>query len=200
MIENYKEFKNMLENLTLKSKLLLHSCCGPCSSYTIEFLKKYFDITIFYSNDNIYPYVEFVKRSDEQKRLVKLLDNNIEVIIDTYDDSRYYEAVKGLENLGEHSKRCYECMSFRMKRAALYAKNNNFDYFTTTLSISPYKNSKWINEIGYKLENEIGINFLYSDFKKEEGYKKSIELSKKYNLYRQDYCGCVYSYKEREER
>lgn len=200
MIESYKEFKNMLENLTIKPKLLLHSCCGPCSSYTIEFLKKYFDITIFYSNDNIYPYVEFIKRSDEQKRLVKLLDNNIDVIIDTYDDSRYYEAVKGLENLGEHSKRCYECMSFRMKRAALYAKNNNFDYFTTTLSISPYKNSKWINEIGYKLENEIGINFLYSDFKKEEGYKKSIELSKKYNLYRQDYCGCVYSYKEREER
>lgn len=199
LIETYKDFKNMLEKLTTRPKLLLHSCCGPCSSYTIEFLKKYFDITIFYSNDNIYPYEEFIKRSEEQKRLVNLMDNNIKVIIDTYDDKRYYESIKGLESLGEHSKRCYECMKFRMERAAKYALENNFDYFTTTLSISPYKNSDWINEIGYNIEKEMGIDFLYSNFKKEEGYKKSIELSKKYNLYRQDYCGCIFSYKERRE-
>lgn len=200
MISNYKEFKNMLSSLTYRPKLLLHSCCGPCSSYTILFLNKYFDLDIFYSNDNIYPYEEFLKRSEEQKRLVKELGFNINVVVDTYDSKRYYDAVSGLENLGEHSKRCYMCYKLRLKRAAEYAKNNGYEYFTTTLSISPYKNASWINELGYMLEDEIGIKYLYSDFKKEEGYKESIRLSREYNLYRQDYCGCVFSKEERDKK
>lgn len=200
MISNYKEFKNMLSSLTYRPKLLLHSCCGPCSSYTILFLNKYFDLDIFYSNDNIYPYEEFLKRSEEQKRLVKELGFNINVVVDTYDSKRYYDAVSGLENLGEHSKRCYMCYKLRLKRAAEYAKNNGYEYFTTTLSISPYKNASWINELGYMLEYEIGIKYLYSDFKKEEGYKESIRLSREYNLYRQDYCGCVFSKEERDKK
>lgn len=200
MISNYKEFKNMLSSLTYRPKLLLHSCCGPCSSYTILFLNKYFDLDIFYSNDNIYPYEEFLRRSEEQKRLVKELGFNINVVVDTYDSKRYYDAVSGLENLGEHSKRCYMCYKLRLKRAAEYAKNNGYEYFTTTLSISPYKNASWINELGYMLEDEIGIKYLYSDFKKEEGYKESIRLSREYNLYRQDYCGCVFSKEERDKK
>lgn len=200
MISNYKEFKNMLSSLTYRPKLLLHSCCGPCSSYTILFLNKYFDIDIFYSNDNIYPYEEFFKRSEEQKRLVKELGFNINVVVDAYDSKRYYDAVSGLENLGEHSKRCYMCYKLRLKRAAEYAKENGYEYFTTTLSISPYKNASWINELGYMLEDELGIKYLYSDFKKEEGYKESIRLSREYNLYRQDYCGCVFSKEERDKK
>lgn len=197
MINNYKEFKKFIVNLDYKPKLLLHSCCAPCSSHTLMILKKYFDITIYYSNDNIHPKVEFDRRLKEQIEFVAKIDDSITVIFDEYNDNDYFEAVKGLELLGEHSKRCYECYKLRLTKTANKAKFLGFDYFSTTLSISPYKNSNWINEIGYALEKEFGVLYLFSDFKKEEGYKNSIKLSKEYDLYRQDYCGCIYSFQER---
>jgi len=200
MIDNYKNFKKWLDKLEYKPRLLLHSCCAPCSSHTILLLKKYFDITIYYSNDNIHPKPEYDKRLLEQINFVKNIDENIKVIYDEYNAEDYFNAVKGLEDLGEHSKRCYECYFLRMKKTAIKAKENNYEYFSTTLSISPYKNSKWINEIGYSLEEEYNVLYLFSDFKKEEGYKNSIKLSNEYGLYRQDYCGCIYSYNERSQR
>lgn len=181
-------------------KLLLHACCAPCSSYVLEYLSKYFEITIYYYNPNIYPETEYQRRINELKKFISNYKsiNKINLIEENYNTDEYYKAVKGYEKLGERSERCYKCYEFRMKHACMYAKENNFDYFTTTLSISPYKNSTWINEIGEKLEKEYGIKYLYADFKKKNGYKRSLELSKEYNLYRQDYCGCVYSKQERE--
>ena len=197
MINNYKEFKLFIDNLDYRPKLLLHSCCAPCSSHVITLLDKYFDITIFYSNDNIYPFEEFNKRLEEEIRFCKEINPNIKVINDSYIYEDFLNAIKGKENLGERSPRCYECYKFRLEKTAIKAKDLGFDYFTTTLSISPHKNSSWINEIGFDLESKYNIKYLYSDFKKEEGYKRSIELSKEYGLYRQDYCGCVYSLKEK---
>lgn len=199
MVENYKDFIEFCESLDYKPRLLLHSCCGPCSSWTMTLLAKYFNLDIYYTNDNIYPREEFDYRLSEQKRIAEELNLGVNVIEDGYDDKNYYEAVKGKENLGEHSLRCYECYKFRMIKTAKKAKEMGYEYFTTTLSISPYKNSTWINEIGYEIEKEIGIKFLYSNFKKADGYKKSIEFSKEHDLYRQDYCGCVFSYNERRE-
>lgn len=202
MIDSYNDFKLFLDrnikNLSVKPKLLLHTCCAPCSSYTIKFLKDYFDITIFYSNDNISPLEEYNHRLNEQIRFANLF--NINVLYDEYKNEDYLTAIKGEEKLGERSHRCYDCYKLRLEKTAQKAKNLGFDYFTTSLSISPYKVSKWINEIGYLLEDKYNIKFLYSDFKKEEGYKESIRLSKEYNLYRQDYCGCVYSKNERDEK
>lgn len=200
MISNYNEFKNFINNLDYKPTLLLHACCAPCSSHTLFLLKDFFKITIFYSNDNIYPESEYFKRLDEINNFVKNISNDIKVIFDKYNEDDYYNAVKGLENLGEKSKRCYECYKLRLEKTAIKAKELNYDFFTTTLSISPYKVEKWINEIGYMLEEKYNIKYLFSDFKKEAGYQDSIELSKKYCLYRQDYCGCKYSLKERDER
>ena len=200
MINNYKEFKAFLEKLDSRPKLLLHSCCAPCSSYVITFLDKYFDITIFYSNDNIYPVSEFNKRLDEEIKFCLKINPNIKVIYDEYEYNDYLNAIKGKENLGERSPRCYECYKFRLEKTAKKAKELGYDYFTTTLSISPHKNSTWINEIGNVLESEYNVKYLYSDFKKEEGYKRSIELSKEYGLYRQDYCGCVYSLNEKSTK
>ena len=197
MINSYKEFKMYIEKLENKPKLLLHSCCAPCSSHTLMVLKKYFDITIFFSNDNIHPKKEYDKRLEEQIRFVKEIDDSIDVIYEKYDESDYFQVVKGLEHLGEHSLRCYECYKLRLTKTCIKAKELGYDFFSTTLSISPYKNSKWINEIGYMLEEKYLVKFLYSDFKKEEGYKNSIKLSNEYGLYRQDYCGCIYSYNER---
>ena len=197
---NYqKELEKILEKLNLnnKPKLLLHACCGPCSSYVVEYLSKYFDITIYYYNPNIYPKEEYERRLNELKKFMGIFNNNIKVIEEIYNEEDYNSAVKNLEHLGEKSIRCYNCYEFRMNKAAKFAKDNNYDYFTTTLSISPHKNSKWINEIGSLLEQKYNIKYLYSDFKKKEGYKRSLELSKEYNLYRQDYCGCKYSKKER---
>ncbi len=195
MINSYKEFKEFLNTLEYKPKLLLHACCAPCSSYSIVLLKEYFDITIFYSNDNIAPIEEYNKRLDEIIRFARIFD--IEVLHDAYNESDYDNAVKGLEHLGEKTRRCYECYKLRLTKTAIKAKELGFDYFSTTLSISPYKIARWINEIGYMLEDEYKVNYLYSDLKKEDGYKKSIELSKEYNLYRQDYCGCKYSKEEK---
>lgn len=198
MINSYKEFKVFLSELDSRPKLLLHSCCAPCSSHVITLLDKYFDITIFYSNDNIYPFEEYNKRLEEEIRFCKCINPNIKVVFDDYNYEDFVNAIKGKENLGERSIRCYECYKFRLEKTVIKAKEQGYDYFTTTLSISPHKNSKWINEIGSMLESKYNIKYLYSDFKKEEGYKHSIELSKEYGLYRQDYCGCVYSVRERK--
>ena len=199
MIDNYNDFKKYLNNLDYKPKLLLHACCAPCSTHCLKILSNYFDITIFYSNDNISPEEEFYKRLDEIKRFINEYNKDIKLIDNGYDESSFNEAIKGLENKGERSERCYNCYKLRLLKTAEFAKNNGFEYFSTTLSISPYKNSKWINEIGYEIEEKYDIKYLYSDFKKEDGYNDSIKMSKEYNLYRQDYCGCIYSKKERSE-
>ncbi len=195
MVNSYKELKVFLKSLTERPKLLLHSCCAPCSTHVIMLLKKYFDITVFYSNDNIYPKEEFVKRLNEEIKFCQ--GQAINVLFTEYNEEDYLAAIKGYETLGEKSLRCYECYKFRLEKTVKKAKELGFDYFTTTLSISPHKNSEWINAIGRELENKFNINFLYSDFKKEEGYKNSVKLAKDYNLYRQDYCGCRYSLRER---
>ena len=200
MISNYNEFKNFITNLDYKPSLLLHACCAPCSSHTLMVLKDYFKISIFYSNDNIYPESEYNKRLDEIITFSKKISNDIDVIYDKYNENDYNMAVKGLEHLGERTKRCYECYKLRLEKTAIKAKELNYDYFSTTLSISPYKVEKWINEIGYMLEEKYNIKYLFSDFKKEAGYTDSINLSKEYGLYRQDYCGCKYSLQERDER
>lgn len=181
-------------------KLLLHACCGPCSSYVLEYLSNFFEITVYYYNPNIYPEGEYIRRMEEAKKFISVFPtkNKIEFVEENYDPQKYYNSISGLEKLGERSKRCYKCYEFRMEEAAKYASINNYDYFTTTLSISPYKNAEWINEIGINLENKYNIKYLFSDFKKNNGYKRSLELSKEYNLYRQAYCGCVYSKQERE--
>ena len=194
--------KEMEELNSLKSvkKLLLHSCCAPCSSHVISFLTKYFDITILYYNPNISPRSEYEKRKQEQIKLLDMIEtkNKLDYIDCDYDNDLYNEKVKGYESCKERGERCTICFNLRLQKTALLAKENNYDYFCTTLSVSPYKNSKLINEIGEKLEKEYNVKWLYSDFKKDNGYKNSIELSKKYGLYRQDYCGCIYSKIERE--
>jgi epoxyqueuosine reductase len=198
MIKDYKEFLNFIQNLDHKPTLLLHTCCAPCSTHTINVLKDYFDITIFYSNSNIAPETEFMKRLDEQIRYAKKF--NINVIEDTYNFNEYLDKIKGHEHDGEKSKRCYLCYELRLDHTAKLAKEKGFEYFTTSLSISPYKVERWINEIGYKLESIYGINYLYSNFKKDNGYKDSIKISNEEGMYRQDYCGCPFSKMEREER
>ncbi len=175
--------------------LLLHSCCAPCSSYCLEYLSNFFKITIFYYNPNITEKEEYLKRVTEQQRLISELPqkNKIKFIEGNYNPDLFFDISKGLEREPEKGKRCFRCYELRMRETALIAKKNNFDYFATTLTLSPYKNANWVNEIGEKLESELNIKYLYSDFKKKNGYKRSIELSKIYNLYRQDYCGCIYS-------
>ena len=190
MITNYKEFEKFLENTKEKKKLLIHACCGPCSTSVLELLNKYFLIDVLYYNPNIYPEEEYKKRLNELKKVSK------NVISLSYDSNLFTDLVKGLETEKEGGLRCYKCIEARLRKTATYAKENGYDFFTTTLSVSPHKNSKMINEIGYKLEKEYNIKYLYSDFKKKEGYKRSITLSKDLNLYRQTYCGCKYSIKE----
>lgn len=176
-------------------KLLLHSCCAPCSSYVLEYLSKYFEITIVYYNPNISPYDEYKKRLDEQVRLINEMKsvNKIFLLECSYDNEVYEKEIKGLELEPERGSRCLKCYRLRLKYTAKLAKEKGFDYFGTTLSVSPYKSSEVLNRIGEELSCVYNIPYLYSDFKKKEGYKRSIELSKIYNLYRQDYCGCKYS-------
>ena len=176
-------------------KLLLHSCCAPCSSYVLEYLSKYFKITIVYYNPNISPYDEYKKRLDEQIRLINKMKsiNKISLLECSYDNEVYEEEIKGLELEPERGSRCLKCYHLRLEYTAKLAKEKGFDYFGTTLSVSPYKSSEVLNRIGEELSCVYNIPYLYSDFKKKEGYKRSIELSKIYNLYRQDYCGCKYS-------
>ena len=196
----YKEILKKESKKEKKPKLLLHCCCAPCSTYCLEQLTSVFDVTLYFYNPNITDEKEYNLRLDELKKLVEIAYNNdISIISETYNSSEFYSAIKGLENLGEMSKRCYNCYSLRLEKTAIKAKEKAFDYFTTTLSISPYKSAKYLNEIGEILSKKYAINYLYADFKKEGGYYRSIELSKKYSLYRQDYCGCVYSKQEREK-
>ena len=182
-------------------KLLLHSCCAPCSSYVLEYLTNFFDITILFYNPNISSKEEYDKRLKELKRLIKEIphSNQIEIIEARYEPKEFIEIAKGLEDIPEGGERCFKCYRLRLEEAAIFAKENNFDYFTTTLSISPHKNAQKLNEIGEDLEKQYQINYLYADFKKKGGYQRSIELSRKYDLYRQDFCGCIYSKIEREK-
>lgn len=175
--------------------LLMHSCCAPCSSYCLQYLAEYFHITILYYNPNISPKEEYEKRVAEQKRLLRELPVKYEVsfLEGTYDPDRFFEMAKGLEDVPEGGERCFRCYEMRQREAAVYAKEGGFDYFTTTLSVSPHKNAQKLNEIGLALEQEYGVRYLVSDFKKKGGYLRSIELSREYDLYRQNYCGCVYS-------
>lgn len=191
---NYdKELEKIIkENYGKKTKVLLHSCCGPCSSACIERLKDYFDITVFYYNPNIEPEIEYIKRKEEQIRLIKEI-GGINFLDCDWENERFKELSKGLEDLPEGGYRCHKCYGERLERTAIEAKQGGYDYFCTTLTVSPYKNSQVINSIGKEISEKIGIKYLFSDFKKKEGYKRSVELSKKYNLYRQDYCGCNYS-------
>ncbi len=181
--------------------LLMHSCCAPCSSYCLTYLAQYFRITIFYYNPNISPETEYKKRVKEQIRLIQSLDVRypISFVEGTYEPEKFYEMAKGLEEVKEGGIRCFACYKMRQREAAYYAKEHGFDYFTTTLSVSPHKNAQKLNEIGLWLQEEVGVAYLVSDFKKKGGYLQSIELSKKYDLYRQDYCGCEFSKRQREQ-
>ncbi len=208
-------YQKQLDELIQKNKnerksLLLHSCCAPCSSYVLEYLREYFDITVFFYNPNISSKGEYEKRLQEEIRLIEAYNKQVEsgnfenmhstvnagviqVIQAPYEPSLFYEEVKGYEQLGEGSERCKRCFRLRLRKSAETARQNGFDYFTTTLTISPLKNAEWLNEIGREEGEKEGILFLPSDFKKRDGYKRSIELSGEFGLYRQDFCGCGFS-------
>ncbi len=200
---NYqKELDHILERLAAQEEapaLLLHSCCAPCSSYVLEYLSSFFKITVFYYNPNIYPESEYRARAEEQERLIKELPaaHPVSFLEGRYLPKDFYAVTKGMEQLPEGGERCFACYRLRLSEAARAAKEGGFHYFATTLSISPLKNAEKLNEIGESLASEYGVVWLPSDFKKRDGYKRSIQLSKEYGLYRQDYCGCVYSYRER---
>lgn len=199
---NYqKNLDKIIENIEKSGEtptLFLHSCCAPCSSYVLEYLSEYFKITIFYYNPNIYPEEEYLKRVAEQKRLISQLPTKNKVDFEEigYDSSEFFNAVKGLENIPEGGERCFACYKLRLEKTAKLAAEKGFDYFATTLSISPYKNAQKLNEISEELGEIYKVKALPADFKKKEGYKRSIELSAEYNLYRQNYCGCVFSKRE----
>lgn len=191
---------NLLEKEERVPRLLLHSCCAPCSSYVLEYLSNYFHITVFYYNPNIYPESEYTKRILEQQTLISRMPVRypISFIAGNYDKDRFYEMAKGLETAKEGGARCIKCYELRLREAAQIAKSGDFEYFTTTLSISPLKNAAKLNEIGSRLAEEYQVKYLPSDFKKKNGYKRSIELSKEYGLYRQDYCGCEFSIRNQD--
>ena len=196
---NYQlEMEKVLRTLDgTRPKLLLHACCAPCSSATLERLSTHFDLTILYYNPNIYPPEEYHRREAELERFVEQAGYHYPVVELPYDPQEFYTAVKGLENEPEKGARCTVCYRLRMRRAAQYAAEHGFDWFTTTLSISPHKDAKRINAIGQELEQEFGVRHLPSDFKKQNGYLRSLQLSEEYGLYRQDYCGCEFSAKAR---
>ena len=196
---NYqKELEKELERVLASGRtprLLLHSCCAPCSSYVLEYLSAFFQITVFYFNPNISPREEYEKRVQEQQRLIgeMKLPRPVSFLEGAYHPEDFFAMAKGMEELPEKGERCYHCYRLRLRETAQTAAQNGFDYFCTTLSISPMKNARWINEIGRELEQEYQVKWLSSDFKKKEGYKRSIALSQEYGLYRQNYCGCVFS-------
>lgn len=202
-VRNYqKELDKIIEDAGARDggapSLFLHSCCAPCSSYVLEYLRQYFRITVFYYNPNITEDAEYRKRVEEQKRLIAAYNQKaqgyaIEVLEGDYEPDLFFQIAKGLEACPEGGERCFACYELRLLETAKRAQAGNYDYFTTTLSISPLKNAAKLNEIGEKLAASCGVAWLPSDFKKRDGYKRSIELSKEYELYRQDYCGCVYS-------
>ena len=203
---NYqKELERIIEQLQKGQtvpRLLLHSCCAPCSSYVLEYLSEFFEITVFYYNPNIFPEGEYTKRILEQQTLIHDMPTKYPVsfLAGAYDSDKFYAMAKGMENLKEGGARCFGCYALRLEETAKLAKEGQFDYFTTTLTISPSKNAEKLNQIGSKLADKYGIAYLPSDFKKKNGYKRSIELSKEYGLYRQDYCGCEFSQRERMNR
>ena len=188
--------EDIIKNMQGKPKLLLHACCGVCSSSVIEKLYPFFEITILYYNPNIYPKEEYIKRLNTQKEIIDKMNINIKLLEIGYLNEEFENIAKGLEDEKEGGTRCTKCFYLRLEKTAKIAKNLNYDYFTTTLSVSPYKDSQKLNKIGEVLEKEYNVKYLYSDFKKKEGYKRSNELAKIYNLYRQHYCGCKYSLKE----
>ena len=195
---NYqKELEKIIANNEkegVKPTLLLQVCCAPCSSYCLEYLHEYFNITVLFYNPNIYPESEYAARESELLRLIDELGfNDINVMKTTFNPDEFYTAVKGFEDCKEGGDRCKICYRLRLEKTAELAKSGGFDYFCTTLSISPLKSAEALCTIGLELEKEYGVKYLLSDFKKKEGYKRSIELSREYNLYRQDYCGCVFS-------
>ncbi len=181
------------KELGIKPKLLLHCCCGPCTTASLERLIEAFDVSLFYYNPNITLEDEYKKRLVTLEEFISKYNKSIKIIEGDYEPSKYLDMVKDYKLDKEGGQRCYLCYLMRLRKSAEYAFSNNFDYFTTTLSISPHKNSEWINKIGEELEKEIGIKYLYTDLKKKNGYKRSLELSKEFDLYRQDYCGCPYS-------
>ena len=207
----------ILQNKNNRKKLLLHSCCAPCSSYVLEYLREYFDITVFFYNPNISSMSEYEKRVREEIRLIEAYNEQvrtgnfgnmnstekagkIEILEAPYEPAEFYNAVKGYEHCPEGGERCKKCFELRLQRSAKVAKEGGFDYFTTTLTISPLKNAEWLNEIGRCEGEKEGVLFLPSDFKKKDGYKRSIQLSKDFGLYRQDFCGCGFSKAETEEK
>jgi hypothetical protein len=204
---NYsKELDKIMADASERGKhLFLHSCCAPCSSYVLEYLRSFFRITVFYYNPNITEDTEYRKRVAEQKRLIAAFNSQpicdafpIEIMEGDYDTQSFFQSIRGLEQCREGGERCFACFTLRLRETAEKAKEAGADYFTTTLTISPLKNAGKINEIGELLAKEYGVPFLPSDFKKKNGYQRSVELSAKYGLYRQDYCGCIFSKAERE--
>ena len=183
-------------------KLLIHSCCAPCSSYCLEYLSNFFEITVLYYNPNIFPEEEYVYRMDEQRRFIEKFPakHHIKLIETPYTPNDFFDIVKGYENEPEGGERCSRCFKLRLEYTAKIAKEMGMDYFTTTLSISPLKNAEKLNTIGETLSNIYEVPYLFSDFKKRNGYKRSVELSKEYDMYRQNFCGCVYSMREAKER
>jgi len=198
---NYqKELEQILDAIQISGstpRLLLHSCCAPCSSYVLEYLNQYFSITVLYYNPNIAPREEYEHRKAEQIRLIAEGNwtNPVSFLDCDWENEAFMAMAKGLEDIPEGGVRCFACYELCLAAAAKAAKASGFDYFTTTLSISPLKNAEKLNTIGEKLAEQYGVPHLPADFKKKEGYKRSIELSRKYGLYRQDYCGCIYSKK-----
>ena len=194
--------QEQINNAKEGSKLLLHACCGPCSSTCLERLGNYFDISILYYNPNITDKSEYDKRVEEIKKFIGSFKTKypIKLIEGRYNPKEFFEIARGLENEPERGERCYKCYELRLEETAKVADELGFNFFTTTLTLSPYKKADWLNEIGANLDNKYNSTYLYSDFKKKNGYKRSIELSKEYDMYRQDYCGCVYSKRDYLER
>jgi len=196
-----KELKKIADS-GKRPQLLLHACCAPCSSYVLEYLSQYFDITVLFYNPNISPAHEFELRANEIRRFIRELPTEypISLVMGRYDTAEFAAISKGREHLPEGGERCTECFRLRLRESAKVAKEGGYDYFTTTLSISPLKDAARLNEIGGQLATEFGVPYLFSDFKKRDGYKRSIQLSAEYDLYRQDYCGCIYSKRDSEIR
>ena len=200
---NYgKKLEKLITNLNTVPRLMLHSCCAPCSSYVLEYLSRYFSIYLLYYNPNIAPMEEYERRRKELFNLISEMPfaNEVKIIEEKYNPEFFYQVIKGLEEETEGGLRCMKCYEMRMKEAAIAAKENNCDYFTTTLSISPMKDAQKINDIGERISEIYGVKHLPSDFKKKGGYKRSIELSREYQLYRQDFCGCIFSKRQRERQ
>lgn len=194
--QNYQKIMEaQIASLEGTPSLLLQSCCGPCSSYVLEVLAEHFNVTVLYYNPNIYPEAEYYKRLDEQIKIINSMPfkNKVELMPCDYDEQEFLSAAKGFENEREGGARCKECFILRLGKTAALAKEKGFDFFTTTLTVSPHKNAQLLNQIGKELEDKHGVKYLFADFKKKEGYKRSIQLSKEYDLYRQEYCGCRFS-------